>query len=81
MKTLHPEELYTPPCGGVAGGFPPLVGVPPLLGGGARSPRRKNFLVNVYCNFIVNLDVHYKVADLTVEVMLGFFSLEGNPLL
>jgi hypothetical protein len=20
------------------------------------SPRRKNFLVNVYCNFIVNLD-------------------------
>jgi hypothetical protein len=25
--------------------------------------------------------VHYKVTDLTVEIMLGFFSLEGNPLL
>jgi hypothetical protein len=25
--------------------------------------------------------VHYKVADLTIEVMLGFFALEGNPLL
>jgi hypothetical protein len=25
--------------------------------------------------------VHYKVTDMTVEVMLGFFSLEGNPLL
>jgi hypothetical protein len=50
-------------------------------GQGQEGPRRKNFLVNVYCNFIVNLDVHYKVTDLMVEVMLGFFSLEGNPLL
>jgi hypothetical protein len=24
---------------------------------------------------------YYKVADLTVEIMLGFFALEGNPLL
>ena len=29
----------------------------------------------------VQRGVHYKVADLTIEIMLGFFALEGNPLL
>jgi hypothetical protein len=33
MKTVHPGILYTPPCGGVAGGFPPLRGL-----GGSSSP-------------------------------------------
>jgi hypothetical protein len=62
-----PHEDCTPLHAG--GGFAPPVGV------WGRSPRRKIFLVNVYCNFIVNWTVHYKVADLMVEVMLGFFSL------
>jgi hypothetical protein len=68
MNTVHPRIMYTPPHGGVAeGGFPPLRGpggLSPRLGGlrgksmgvQGRSPRRKNFLVNVYCNFIVNMD-------------------------
>jgi hypothetical protein len=67
MKTVHPGILYTPPHGGVAGGLSPLLGSGgssprgpgesgPPRGGSGRSPRRKNFLVNVYCNFIVNLD-------------------------
>jgi hypothetical protein len=36
---------------GVRGGYPPGWGVWGQVG-----PQRKNFLVNVYCNFIVNLD-------------------------
>jgi hypothetical protein len=50
MNTLHPRRMYTPPCGGVQGGLPPLQGP------GKAGPQRKNCLVNVYCNFIVNLD-------------------------
>jgi hypothetical protein len=39
-----------------------------------RGSEKGCYLVNVYCNFIVNLDyVHYKVIDLMLEVMLGFF--------
>jgi hypothetical protein len=49
--------------------------------GSGENPPKEKFLVNVYCNFIINLTVHYKVTDLMVEVMLGFFPLEGNPLL
>jgi hypothetical protein len=45
QKTVHPSMGG----GGLQGG-----GFPPAGFGG--SPRRKNFLVNVYCNFIVNLD-------------------------
>jgi hypothetical protein len=69
MKYLHPRSMYTLPRGGVQRGVPPLRGpggLSPLLGGlGAsgppagvrgRSPRSKNCLVKVYCNFIVNLD-------------------------
>jgi hypothetical protein len=66
MKYLHPRSMYTLPRGGVQRGGTPSVGsggaIPPARGkqppGGVRgrSPRRKNFLVNVYCNFIVNLD-------------------------
>jgi len=51
MKTVHPGRLYTPPRRGVAGGHRP-----PLGGSrGQRPPRRKNGLVKLYCNFIVNL--------------------------
>jgi hypothetical protein len=55
MKYLHPRSMYTLPRGECRGGYI-------LLAGGSRGkwppniPRRKNFLVNVYCNFIVNLD-------------------------
>jgi hypothetical protein len=68
MKTLHPRIMYTPPWGGVQGGgvwgvSPPLLGgLGGVLGGkfpdggsGAK-PLKEKFLVNVYCNFIVNLD-------------------------
>jgi hypothetical protein len=45
--------------GGSAGGDPSL-GVlgesRPPMGVRGKIPQRKNFLVNVYCNFIVNLD-------------------------
>jgi hypothetical protein len=51
MKTIHPEILYTPPRGGVY----PSNGVRGKVEVRGRSPRKKNFLVNVYCNFIVNL--------------------------
>jgi hypothetical protein len=65
MKYLHPRSMYTLPRGGVQRGGTPSAGYPP--GGGlwgqagpqrgfGGSPRRKNCLVNVYCNFIVNLD-------------------------
>jgi hypothetical protein len=65
MKYLHPRSMYTLPRGGVEGGYPLCRGqggYPPASGWGVltgvrgRSPRRKNCLVNVYCNFIVNLD-------------------------
>jgi hypothetical protein len=68
MKYLHPRSMYTLPRGGVQRGGTPSAGsggLSPWLGGlGASgppagfggSPRRKNCLVNVYCNFIVNLD-------------------------
>jgi hypothetical protein len=72
MKYLHPRSMYTLPRGGVqrgvtpsagsGGGYPPGWGVyggkraPSGGSGGFRSPRRKNCLVKVYCNFIVNLD-------------------------
>jgi hypothetical protein len=66
MKYLHPRSMYTLPCRGVQRGGTPSAGsrgAIPLAGGsggkrgglGAK-PRRKNCLVNVYCNFIVNLD-------------------------
>jgi hypothetical protein len=61
MKTVHPEYC-TPLHTGGAGGVSPPAGsrglIPPVggSGGSGASPRRKNFLVNVYCNFIVNLD-------------------------
>jgi hypothetical protein len=78
MNNLHPGRMYTPPCGGVQGGLPPLrgprglspscgvqgkigpqwgfkkQGSPMVVSG--QSPQRKTFLVNAYCNFIVNLD-------------------------
>jgi hypothetical protein len=70
MKYLHPRSMYTLPRQGsaeggyplcrVRGGYPPGWGVwgqvGPQQGFEGRSPRRKNCLVNVYCNFIVNLD-------------------------
>jgi hypothetical protein len=66
MKYLHPRSMYTLPRGGVQRGGTPSAGsggaIPPAGGSGGkvgvrgRSPRRKNCLVNVYCNFIVNLD-------------------------
>jgi hypothetical protein len=66
MKYLHPKSMYTLPHGGVQRGGTPSAGsggLSPRLGGlgaskrgSGRSPRRKNCLVNVYCNFIVNLD-------------------------
>jgi hypothetical protein len=59
MKYLHPRIMYTLPCGGVQRGgtlFAGSGGYPPGLGGLGVSPRKKIFLVNLYCNFIVNLD-------------------------
>jgi hypothetical protein len=65
MKYLHPRSMYTLPRGGVqrggtpsagSGGAIPLAGGKGQAGVRGRSPRRKNCLVNVYCNFIVNLD-------------------------
>jgi hypothetical protein len=61
-----PHEDFTPQKyvhsstrGSAEGGYP-LCGVrggyPPAGGFRGRSPRRKNCLVNVYCNFIVNMD-------------------------
>jgi hypothetical protein len=48
------------PLCGVRGGYPPGWGVwgqsGPPVGVRGRSPRSKNCLVKVYCNFIVNLD-------------------------
>jgi hypothetical protein len=43
------------PLCGVRGAYPLGLGAPGG-GSGQRSPRRKNCLVKVYCNFIVNLD-------------------------
>jgi hypothetical protein len=69
MEYLHPRSMYTLPHGGVQRGGTPSAGsggaIPPArglrengppAGVRGRSPRRKNCLVNVYCNFIVNLD-------------------------
>jgi hypothetical protein len=69
MKYLHPRSMYTLPRRGVQRGDTPSVGsrgaIPlaggtggkwPLAGVPGQSPGRKNCLVNVYCNFIVNLD-------------------------
>jgi hypothetical protein len=69
MKYLHPRSMYTLPRRGVQRGGTPSAGSGgpiPLAGGSGgkrppagvqgRSPRRKNCLVKVYCNFIVNLD-------------------------
>jgi hypothetical protein len=69
MKYLHPRSMYTLPRGECRGGVPPLRGpggyppswgvwgqAGPQRGFRGRSPRSKNFLVKVYCNFIVNLD-------------------------
>jgi hypothetical protein len=44
-----------PPAGGSGGKRAPSRGLGVAFGG-SRAPRRKNCLVNVYCNFIVNLD-------------------------
>jgi hypothetical protein len=47
------------PSAGSGGAIPPAGGFKgkhPSMGIQGQSPRRKNFLVNVYCNFIVNLD-------------------------
>jgi hypothetical protein len=62
MKYLHPRSMYTLPRGGVQRGGTPSAGsggeIPPAGGKRfrGRSPRRKNCLIKVYCNFIVNLD-------------------------
>jgi hypothetical protein len=60
MKYLHPRSMYTLPRGEVLRGGIPSVGSRGARGfGGKRAPnvpRRKNYLVKVYCNFIVNLD-------------------------
>ena len=62
MKYLHPISMYTLPRGGVHRGGTPSVrsvgsgGSGPPTGVRGRSPRSKNCLVKVYCNFIVNLD-------------------------
>jgi hypothetical protein len=63
MKYLHPRSMYTLPRRGVQRGGTPSVrgGYPGGQAGSqagvrGRSPRRKNCLVKVYCNFIVNLD-------------------------
>jgi hypothetical protein len=59
-EEFTPRRMYTPSRGGVQGGLHLLWGLggdPPDWGvWGQASPRRKNFLVNVYCNFIVNMD-------------------------
>jgi hypothetical protein len=59
MKYLHPRSMYTLPHGGVQRGGTPSAGLGasgPPVGVRGRSPRSKNCLVKVYCNFIVNLD-------------------------
>jgi hypothetical protein len=60
MKYLHPRSMYTLPRGGVQrGGTPSVRGVRGVWGQAGvrgRSPRSKNCLIKVYCNFIVNLD-------------------------
>jgi hypothetical protein len=60
MKYLHPRSMYTLPHGGVQRGGTPSAGsggiVGPRWGFEGSVPRRKNYLVKVYCNFIVNLD-------------------------
>jgi hypothetical protein len=69
MKYLHPRSMYSLPRGGVQRGDTASVGsggsIPPAGGSRGkrapagvrgRSPRRKNCLIKVYCNFIVNLD-------------------------
>jgi hypothetical protein len=69
MNSLHLERMYTPLRGGVQGGLSPPAGsggaIPSAGDPEASRPptrvqgkiiRRKNFLVNVYCNFIVNMD-------------------------
>jgi hypothetical protein len=58
-STWGSAEGGTPSAG--SGGAIPLAGGsgasgPPTGVQGQGAPRRKNFLVNVYCNFIVNLD-------------------------
>jgi hypothetical protein len=56
MKYLHPRSMYTLPCRGVQRGVTPSARSGGKQGGGSGAPRRKNCLVKVYCNFIVNLD-------------------------
>ena len=69
MKYLHSRSMYTLPRGGVQRGGTPSAGsggsIPPAgasggkwapSGGLGAKPPKKNCLVNVYCNFIVNLD-------------------------
>jgi hypothetical protein len=51
MKTVHPGILYTPLHGGVVGGISPSAG-----SRGKHAPEGNFFFVNVYCNFIVNLN-------------------------
>jgi hypothetical protein len=54
-----PQKYVHSSMWGSAEGAYPLCGVRgqrPSMGVRGRSPRRKNCLVNVYCNFIVNLD-------------------------
>jgi hypothetical protein len=64
--------------GGAARNFgAPLAGV---LGQHPKENFWENCLVK-YCNFVSISIIHYKAAYMTVEVMLWFFSLEGNPLL
>jgi hypothetical protein len=43
------KYVHSSTWGSVEGGYP-------LCGVQGQSPGRKNYLVNVYCNFIVNLD-------------------------
>jgi hypothetical protein len=76
MKTVYPRIFYTPPRGGgVAGGLAPLAGsgglIPPARGSGGKRAQNRGSRGNV----------HYKVANLNIEVMLWFFSFEGNPIL
>jgi hypothetical protein len=54
MKYLHPRSMYTLPRGGVQRGALGASGPP--VGVQGRSPRSKNCLIKVYCNFIVNMD-------------------------